>query len=91
MPAPKKPNTAKATETVIRKGQETMAAKLREAGWEVTPPYAATRSDGYEYQVEIQLGDGRWTVDDSRVWYSLAGAELRIREMEGRGLTARLT
>ncbi len=42
MPAPKRPNTAqatrKATEKRVRQGEETMAAKLREAGWTVTPP-----------------------------------------------------
>jgi hypothetical protein len=38
MPAPKRPNTAAATEAVRRRGQETMARKLREAGWAVTPP-----------------------------------------------------
>lgn len=38
MPAPKKPNTAAATAVVRRRGQETMAAKLRDAGWLVVPP-----------------------------------------------------
>lgn len=38
MPAPKTPNTAAATAAVRRRGQETMAAKLRAAGWTVTPP-----------------------------------------------------
>jgi hypothetical protein len=38
MPAPKRPNTAPATAALVRRGQETMAAKLREAGWTVTPP-----------------------------------------------------
>lgn len=38
MPAPKNPNTAAATAAVRRRGQETMAAKLRAAGWAVTPP-----------------------------------------------------
>jgi 3-methyladenine DNA glycosylase Tag len=42
MPAPKRPNTAKATETAAalarRRGQETKAAALREAGWLVVPP-----------------------------------------------------
>ena len=38
MPAPKNPNTAAATAAVRRRGQETMAAKLRAAGWTVTPP-----------------------------------------------------
>jgi hypothetical protein len=38
MPAPKRPNTAAATEAVRRRGQESMAAKLREAGWLVVPP-----------------------------------------------------
>lgn len=38
MPAPKKPNTAAATAAVVRRGQETAAAKLREAGWLVVPP-----------------------------------------------------
>lgn len=33
MPAPKRPNTTAATAAVRRRGQETMAAKLREAGW----------------------------------------------------------
>jgi hypothetical protein len=38
MPAPKKPNTAAATAAVRRRGQETMAEKLRAAGWTVIPP-----------------------------------------------------
>jgi hypothetical protein len=38
MPAPKRPNTVAATAAVRRRGQETMAAKLREAGWLVVPP-----------------------------------------------------
>lgn len=38
MPAPKSPNTAAATAAVRRRGQETAAAKLREAGWVVIPP-----------------------------------------------------
>ncbi len=38
MPAPKRPNTTAATEAVRRRGQETMAARLREAGWTVIPP-----------------------------------------------------
>jgi hypothetical protein len=41
MPAPKRPNTAAATEAVRRRGQETMAAKLREAGWVVMEPKEA--------------------------------------------------
>jgi hypothetical protein len=46
MPAPKRPNTAAATEAVRRRGQETMAAKLREAGWVViTPEKFATVRD----------------------------------------------
>lgn len=32
------PRTAKATEAVVRRGQETKAAKLREVGWLVIPP-----------------------------------------------------
>lgn len=42
MPAPKRPNTAAATAAVRRRGQETMAAKLRRAGWVVTPPEQVT-------------------------------------------------
>lgn len=42
MPAPKRANTAKATETAtarrVRAGQETQATKLREQGWVVIPP-----------------------------------------------------
>lgn len=38
MPAPKRANTAAATAAVVRRGQETMARKLREAGWIVTAP-----------------------------------------------------
>lgn len=48
MPAPKNPNTAAATAAAVRRGQETAAAKLRAAGWTVTPPPAgrpATASD----------------------------------------------
>lgn len=38
MPAPKNPNTAAATAAVRRRGEETMAAKLRARGWKCTPP-----------------------------------------------------
>lgn len=38
MPAPRHPNTTAATAVVRRRGQETMAAKLRVAGWVVIPP-----------------------------------------------------
>lgn len=38
MPAPKNPNTAKATATVIRRGDETAAARLRGHGWIAIPP-----------------------------------------------------
>lgn len=38
MPAPKKPNTVAATAAVQYGGQETMAVKLRAAGWMVEPP-----------------------------------------------------
>lgn len=45
MPAPKSPNTAAATAAVRRRGQETAAAKLRQAGWLVTPPEGATSAE----------------------------------------------
>jgi len=38
MPAPKRPNTTAATAAVVRRGQETQAAKLRAAGWAVLSP-----------------------------------------------------
>lgn len=38
MPKPNNPNTAAATAAVIRRGQETMARKLRDAGWMAIPP-----------------------------------------------------
>jgi hypothetical protein len=38
MAAPKTPNVAAAAAKRRRQGQETMAQKLRAAGWEVTPP-----------------------------------------------------
>lgn len=41
MPAPKNPSTAAATAAVRRRGQETMATKLRAAGWVVVPPEQA--------------------------------------------------
>lgn len=44
MPAPKKPNTTAATAAVVRRGQETMAAKLREAGWVCIPPEDAQQA-----------------------------------------------
>jgi hypothetical protein len=44
MDAPQ-PRTAAATAARIRQGQETMAAKLRAAGWTVTPPKDAHVSD----------------------------------------------
>lgn len=42
MPAPKRPNTTAATAAVVRRGHETMARKLREAGWTVIPPAEET-------------------------------------------------
>lgn len=36
MAAPKRPNTAAATAAVVRRGHETIAKKLRAAGWTVT-------------------------------------------------------
>jgi hypothetical protein len=44
MPAPKKPNTTAATAATRRRGQETMAAKLRAAGWVCIPPEQADPS-----------------------------------------------
>lgn len=38
MPAPKNPSTAKATQAVIRRGDETAARRLRDHNWRVTPP-----------------------------------------------------
>jgi hypothetical protein len=38
MPAPKRPNTTAATAAVVRRGQETRAARLRAAGWLALPP-----------------------------------------------------
>jgi predicted aspartyl protease len=38
MPAPKRPNTAAATATVRRRGDETAAVRLRDHGWLVIPP-----------------------------------------------------
>lgn len=38
MAAPKRPNTEAATAATKRRGQESMAAKLRAAGWVVVPP-----------------------------------------------------
>lgn len=38
MPAPKRPNTAAATFAVVHRGHETMAKKLRAAGWVVVAP-----------------------------------------------------
>jgi hypothetical protein len=40
MSAPEQPRTAKATAAVVRRGQETKAAALRQAGWLVIPPEA---------------------------------------------------
>jgi hypothetical protein len=50
MPAPKNPNTAAATAAVKRRGQETMAAKLRAAGWVVIAPEKAAEYRGQEHQ-----------------------------------------
>jgi hypothetical protein len=40
MPAPKRPNTTAATESVRRRGDETAAVRLRKRGWLVLPPEA---------------------------------------------------
>ena len=42
MPAPKNPNTAAATASVRRRGDETAATRLRAHGWLVIPPEAVT-------------------------------------------------
>lgn len=56
MPAPKKPNTAAATAAVRRRGQETMAAKLREVGWTCTPP----EQQESHYGVAAGVQGGGW-------------------------------
>jgi hypothetical protein len=43
MPDEKEPRTAAATAAVRRRGQETKAAALREAGWIVVPPEAVAK------------------------------------------------
>lgn len=40
MPAPHTPNTAAATAAVLRRGDETAAARLRRHGWLPIPPEA---------------------------------------------------
>lgn len=47
MPAPKRPNTAAATAAVVRRGQETMARKLRAGGWLVVAPEVLERQPIY--------------------------------------------
>lgn len=63
MPAPKKPNTSRATETNRRRGDETAAVRLREHGWLVVPPE--------------HLHDGRGTVaylaTEAGVSYEMGG------------------
>lgn len=54
MPAPKRPNTAAATAAVRRRGSETMAAKLREAGWLAVAPEHA---DAVLTAVQFALDD----------------------------------
>lgn len=58
MPAPKKPNTAAATAAVRRRGQETMAAKLRKAGWLVVPPPSEPNSQAMEDAIEVRVSGG---------------------------------
>lgn len=59
MPAPRNPSTAAASAARVRQGQETMARKLREAGWTVTRTFT----------VEIQA------TADGEVWQAMHPAE----------------
>lgn len=64
MPAPKTPNTAAATAAVRRRGQETMAAKLREAGWLVVPPEKLTDAITTAYEsAGVPVDDGTTALD----------------------------
>ncbi len=70
MPAPKRPNTAAATEAVRRRGQETMAARLREAGWTVIPPELVQEDTMTTYTIKHMDGRdggaGVWTPTGDR-------------------------
>lgn len=59
MPAPKTPNTAAATAAVVRRGQETMARKLRAAGWTVT-------EDPPAREIWVYSGRDEWAMDCDR-------------------------
>lgn len=89
MPAPRRPNTAPATAALIRRGQETMAAKLREAGWTVTPPPEDTPPHPAQLMPDDQWGtwceDG-WT-DDHRAFRDWLVSELRTAGCEIRTLS----
>jgi hypothetical protein len=56
MPAPKNPNTAAATAAVRRRGDETAARRLREHGWLVMPPEAATDPEAATMVAEWREG-----------------------------------
>ncbi len=57
MPAPKRPNTEAATAKVVRRGDETAAARLRAHGWGVIPPEVlATLPDEVRSAVETASG-----------------------------------
>lgn len=68
MPAPKRPNTAEATRIAAakarRRGQETMAAKLREAGWLVFPPEQAAEIEAILHDAMDDMALRGHLVDD---------------------------
>ena len=76
MPAPKNPNTAAATAAVRRRGQETMAAKLRAAGWTCTPPEQPHHYDATSVLDAARLAVKRPSQD------SLEQLDMRLRHFD---------
>lgn len=99
MGVPKKPNTAAAShgrrDAARRRKLDGLADQLRAAGADVVLPYAAEKTDVHTWRVEFRRADAMpWFIDcnggEKPVWFNLAGGELRIEELEARGIAARL-
>ena len=57
-------------------------------------PYAAEKTDAHTWRVESRKADAMpWFIDcyggEKPVWFTLAGGETRIEELEARGIAAR--
>lgn len=98
MGVPKKPNTVAAShgrrDAARRRKLDGLADQLRAAGAEVVMPYAAEKTDVHTWRVEFRKADAMpWFIDcyggEEPAWFTQAGAELRMQEIEARGIAVR--